>query len=146
MLLPKTGSDVESLATAVTPSFWQTLTAGLHTQEVDLYLPKLTLSYERTLNDDLAALGMKVPFVPNKADFTRMSPAGLNLYISFVKQKTFVDVHEEGTEAAAVTVTGISVTSAPVVTPMRVDRPYLFVLRERLSGTVLFMGKISRMP
>jgi len=91
-------------------------------------------------------VGMRLPFVPNGADFSRMSSAGQSLYISFVKQKTFVDVNEEGTEAAALTGTGISVTSAPVTIPMRVDRPYIFVLRERLSGTILFMGKIVRMP
>jgi serine protease inhibitor len=63
-----------------------------------------------------------------------------------VKQKTFVDVNEEGTEAAAVTGIGIGVTSAPLTVTMRVDRPYMFVLRERLSGTVLFVAKIARMP
>jgi serine protease inhibitor len=61
-----------------------------------------------------------------------------------VKQKTYVDINEEGTEAAAVTSVGISVTSAPA--PIRIDRPFIFVIRERLSGTILFMGKIVRMP
>jgi serpin B len=75
-----------------------------------------------------------------------MSPLGRQLFISLVKQKTYVDVDEEGTEAAAVTSVGISVTSAPVRTVFRVDRPFVFVLRERLSGTILFMGKIVRMP
>jgi serpin B len=68
------------------------------------------------------------------------------LYIDFVKQNTYVDINEEGTEAAAVTTVGIGVVSAPVVPVMRVDHPYIFVLRERLTGTVLFMGKIVRMP
>jgi Serine protease inhibitor len=57
-----------------------------------------------------------------------------------------VKVDEEGTEAAAVTTVGITLTAAPQVTTMRVDRPYVFVIRERLSGTVLFMGKIARLP
>ena len=68
------------------------------------------------------------------------------LFISLVKQKTYVDVNEEGTEAAAVTNVGISLTSAPVRRPFIVDRPFVFVMRERLSGTILFMGKIIRMP
>ena len=71
---------------------------------------------------------------------------GRELFISLVKQKTYVDVNEEGTEAAAVTNVGISLTSAPVRRPFIVDRPFVFVLRERLSGTILFMGKIVRMP
>jgi serpin B len=75
-----------------------------------------------------------------------MSTAGKQLYISLLQQNTFVAIDEEGTEAAAVTTVGVSVTSAPVVTDMRVDRPYVFVIRERLSGTILFMGKIVRMP
>ena len=63
-----------------------------------------------------------------------------------MKQNTFVDVNEEGTEAAAVTTVGIVATSMPVYPVMRVDHPYIFVLRERLTGTVLFLGKVVRMP
>jgi serpin B len=65
---------------------------------------------------------------------------GNSLYIDFVKQKAFVDVNEVGTEAAAVTVVGIGVTSAPQ--PVNIDRPFVFAIRERLSGTILFLGKI----
>jgi serpin B len=61
--------------------------------------------------------------------------------IHFVKQNTFVEVNEEGTEAAAVTTVGIIVVSVP--TPIVVDRPFLFVIRERHSGTILFMGTIG---
>jgi serpin B len=91
---------------------------------------------------------MIVPFVPNVADFTQMSPppTGNQLYIDFVKQNTYVAIDEEGTEAAAVTTVGITATALEVGPVMRVDHPYIFVLRERLSGTVLFMGKIVRMP
>lgn len=73
-----------------------------------------------------------------------MSPRGHELYIDKVKQKTYVDINEEGTEAAAVTSVGIGLESLPP--SLRVDRPYIFVIRERLSGTILFMGKIVRMP
>ena len=68
------------------------------------------------------------------------------LFISVVKQKTFVDVNEEGTEAAAATNVGVSVTAAPVTVPVRVDRPFIFVIRERLTGTLIFMGKITSLP
>jgi serpin B len=57
-----------------------------------------------------------------------------------------VAIDEEGTEAAAVTTVGVTVTSVPQVTTMRVDRPFIFVIRERLSGSVLFMGKIVQLP
>jgi serpin B len=148
VLLPKAGTDIESLAASLTPATWQSLAASFQVRKVDFSLPKLTLKYERKLNDDLNALGMIVPFVPNVADFTQMSPppTGNQLYIDFVKQNTYVAIDEEGTEAAAVTTVGITATSVEVGPVMRVDHPYIFVLRERLSGTVLFMGKIVRMP
>ena len=148
VLLPKGGTDVESLAASLTPAVWQSLSASFQVRKVDFSLPKLTLKYERKLNDDLKAMGMLLPFAMGLADFTQMSPppTGNQLYIDFVKQNTYVDVNEEGTEAAAVTTVGITATSAPVVPVMRVDHPYIFVLRERLTGTVLFMGKIVRMP
>jgi len=143
VVLPKTGTTVESLAASLDPAAWQTLTSSLHTGDIDLFLPKVKMSWTRGLIPDLKGLGMIVPFADG-ADFTRMSTRGHELYISSVRQKTFVDINEEGTEAAAVTSTGISVTSAPITTLMRVDRPFVFVIRERLSGTVLFMGKVAR--
>ena len=148
VLLPKAGTDVELLAASLTPAVWQSISASFQVRKVDFSLPKLTLTYERKLNDDLKAMGMLLPFAMGLADFTQMSPppTGNQLYIDFVKQNTYVDVNEEGTEAAAVTTVGITATSAPVVPVMRVDHPYIFVLRERLTGTVLFMGKIVRMP
>jgi serine protease inhibitor len=145
VVLPKPGTSVETLAASLDPASWQTLTAGVHTTQVDLSLPKLTMSWKRGLIPDLQALGVRVPFT-EAADFTRMSPAGHQLEISQVTQKAFVSIDEQGTEAAAVTVVGIIATSAPFAQTMRVDRPFIFVIRERLSGTVLFMGKVVRLP
>jgi serpin B len=146
VILPKPGTDVETLAASLDGQRWTALVDGLRESEVNLYLPKLKLEYERALNDDLEALGMRQAFVPGGADFTRMSPVGRDLYISLVKHKSYVDVDEEGTEAAAVTSVEIRVVSAPIVPTMRVDRPYLFAIRDRLSGTILFIGKIVAMP
>ena len=67
-----------------------------------------------------------------------------SLFLSRVTQKTFVDVNEEGTVAAAATSVGVGVTSAPVT--LILDRPFLFAIRERFSGTVLFLGQITRIP
>jgi serpin B len=142
VVLPNEGTGVDEVAASLTSSSWSDLTSSLTEREVNLSLPKLRLRYERTLNEDLRALGMVVPFVGDVADFTGMSPGGDHLYISNVKQKAYVDVDEEGTEAAAVTSVEIRTTSAPIVPVVRVDRPYIFVLRERLSGTILFMGKV----
>jgi serine protease inhibitor len=147
VLLPKAGSDVGSVAASLTPESWQLLTNSFHTREVSLFFPKVTFSWKRPMIDDMKALGMRQAFDANGADFTRMSAAaGTRLYVSLLQQNTFVAIDEVGTEAAAVTTVGISVTSAPQVTLVRVDHPYVIVIRERLSGTILFMGKVARMP
>jgi serpin B len=104
-------------------------------------MPRFELRYEAKLNDVLAAMGMEVAFDPYNADFTRMYGDG-GLFISAVKHKAFVKVDEEGTEAAAVTSVEVGATSAPDNFEMRVDRPFLFVIRENHSGTILFIGKI----
>ena len=144
VLLPAEGTDVNALAASLGEDEWNGWTEQFREQELDLYLPKLRLKYERKMNDDLTALGMGVAFTPYQADFTRMSSRGRELYITFVKQKTYVDIYEEGTEAAAVTAVGVAPISAPPA--MRVDRPFVFAIRERFSGTILFIGKIVRMP
>lgn len=145
VILPQSGTSVDQLASSLTTATWTTLTSQFHDFTSDVWIPRLKLEWQRELNDDLKALGMHDAFVPDGADFTRMSTTrGHNLFIDKVKQKTYVDINEEGTEAAAVTSVGISVTSLPP--SIRVDRPFLFVIRERLSGTIVFMGKIVRMP
>jgi serpin B len=144
VLLPKGRRDVNTLAEGLTEASWSELAASFAEAEIVLHLPKLKMKYERIMNDDLKALGMRLAF--DDADFTRMSPLGNELYISYVKQKTFVEVDEEGTEAAAATVVAVAVEAAPVIPVMRVDRPFVFAIRERFSGTVLFVGKVVRMP
>ena len=146
VVLPRDGQSIDTVAASLQSAAWAKWMAQFRDAEVDLHLPRFKLAWERGLIPDLQALGMQAAFVPGGADFTRLSPAGRDLFISVVKQKTYVDVNEEGTEAAAVTNVGISLVSAPVRVPFRVDRPFIFVLRERLSGTILFMGKIVRMP
>jgi serpin B len=125
----------------LTPATWQAMTVATTPSAFELFLPKFKLTWEDSLNDDLKALGMRRAFVPDGADFTRLSRTrGTHLYLSEVKHKTFVDVNEEGTEAAAVTSAGVALTSLPP--QVRVDRPFVFAIRERLSGTIIFIGKV----
>ena len=84
-------------------------------------------------------------FSPSVADFSNLVDGG-GVFVQSVRHKTYVETDEAGTEAAAVTVVGVGVTSMPSYPVMRVDRPFMFVLRERHTGTVLFMGKIARLP
>ncbi|HXD21789.1 MAG TPA: serpin family protein, partial [Gemmatimonadaceae bacterium] len=149
VILPDSGTSVETIAASLTPSAWQSIVSGLQYRElVNLWLPKLTLQYERKLNADLSALGMPEPFDRSGADFSRLAapPAGNQIYIGFVKQKTFLDISEDGTEAAAATTVALFFSSGLDPLFVRVDRPYIIVIRERLTGTVLFMGKITNMP
>jgi serine protease inhibitor len=128
----------------LTPAAWDDLLDGFSEVKVHVAMPRLRLEWERELNPALAALGMGIAFFPGLADFSRLSDARDDLYISSVLQKTFVDIDEEGTEAAAATSVKVSATSAPPT--IQADRPYLFVIRERLSATILFIGAILDPP
>ena len=141
VLLPRQGVSVDTLAAGLDAVEWEDIADGFHDTDVLLFLPRFRMPYERTLNDDLAALGMVDAF-DHRADFTRLSPVS-GLFISEVKQKSWVDVNEEGTEAAAATVVTMAESSGSVV---RADRPFLFFIRERLSGTILFAGKLASPP
>jgi serine protease inhibitor len=146
VVLPNAGQSVDAVLASLQNDTWSAWTSQFRDAEIDLYLPRLALTWERMLIPDLQALGMRAAFQPDGADFSRISPLGNQLYISTVKQKTYVNVNEEGTEAAAATNVGVSLVTAVLRTQFRVDRPYVFVIRERLSGTILFLGAIRRMP
>jgi serpin B len=143
VVLPGENTDIDTFAESFDQAKWNSLVSSLHESESQVFLPRFRIEWQRKLNDDLYALGMRLAFVG--ADFTRMSPPpqGFKLVITDVLQKTFVDVDEEGAEAAAATSVGVAVTSMPA--PFRADRPFLVVIRERFSGTILFIGKIAKL-
>jgi serine protease inhibitor len=140
-ILPPEGADVDTFIATLDQSKWEAIVGALHHTKADVYLPKFRMEWQDTLNADLKAMGMENAFCEGCANFTRLSPMGEDLFISFVKQNTFVNVNEEGTEAAAVTTVGVDYVSLPP--SIRFDRPFVFVIRERLSGTILFMGKVA---
>ena len=105
-------------------------------------MPKLKLEYTVELAQPLQSLGMRAAFDPNTADFSGIGP---RLFISAARQKTFMEVNEEGTEAAAVT--GIAATLTALTRPvepfqMIVDRPFLFMIEDRPTQTILFLGVV----
>ena len=107
--------------------------------EVMVQLPKFKLEAEFYLGKTLAALGMPLAF-SRQADFSGMT-GKRDLFIDEVVHKAFVEVNEEGTEAAAATSVGMRTTSMP---PMfEVNRPFLFLLRENSTGTMLFIGRVT---
>ena len=107
--------------------------------EVEVSMPKFTFGYDVTLNDPLIAMGMPDAFNDRLADLSRISDA--DLYVDFVNQNTYVDVNEEGTEAAAVTSVGIATRSGPP--SITIDKPFIFAIRERTTNTLLFIGKVT---
>ncbi len=111
-------------------------------ENVSVTMPKFTFEDKSDLKDVLIALGMEDAFDSKKADFSKMSD---DLYIGFVKQKTFIDVNESGTEAAAVTIVGMEKNSigggTPKVINFIADRPFLFIIQENSTGAVLFIGQ-----
>jgi len=145
VVLPAEGVDLGDLVASFDEAAWADLTGGFTDLRGTLWLPRFQMSYQRVLNDDLKALGMTDAFDDALADFSPLSPVS-GLYISKVLQKSWVAVDEKGTEAAAATSVEVGLTSAGGGFTMRVDRPFLFVLRERLSGTILFVGEMVAPP
>jgi serpin B len=123
---------------------WSNITASLDAitepGEAEIILPKFKFEYERRLNEQLKSLGMIDAFDSELADLSGISDD--KIYVNFVKQNTFVDVNEEGTEAAAVTTVGIYTTGLPVTIMM--DKPFIFAIRERITNTLLFIGKVEQ--
>ncbi len=145
IFLPKQNRDVNSFIAGISENNWNAWLSSFTKQKVKLYLPKFKLEYEIQMKNILTALGMGIAFDPYNADFTKLYRGPERAYISKVKHKTFVDVYEEGTEAAAVTSVEIGFTSVGEDIIMRCDRPFVFVIREKNSNSILFIGKITHL-
>lgn len=140
ILLPKETAGLNDLIADLSLDNWNQWTGNLVSQEVIFAMPKFELTYEASLGTALTNLGMGVAFT-RQADFSNINPTA-PLQISDVRHKAFVEVNEEGTEAAAVTSVEIVVTSVDPTPAMMVNRPFLFVIRDNRTGSVLFMGKV----
>jgi serpin B len=117
----------------------------LREQKVVVHLPRFKAQSGLSLKPALVDLGMKAAFTSGGADFTGMSPHGEDLYISAVLHKAFVEVNEEGSEAAAATAVIIKERESGLVSPpvFRADRPFVFTIRENQTGAVLFLGRYT---
>lgn len=143
ILLPNEGTDVNSLIVELTDSVLVSVVDSMDVKSGEIYLPRFSIEYEKTLNDALTSLGMKDAFAPGIADLSGID-GKRDLYISDVEHKTLVEVNEEGTVAVGVTSIGIRVTAfTPDRLVFRVDRPFVFAIRERASNTILFIGRIT---
>lgn len=115
----------------------------LESANVRLALPKFEFRTKAGLKDALIEMGMPIAFDGGKADFTRMSSRGKDLYIQDVIHEAFISVDEEGTEAAAATAVVVGETSAPgEIVALTIDRPFLFAIRDNETGALLFVGRV----
>jgi len=139
VLLPKRGIGLQAFIDQFDEDLWNEITAGFDTRQLSLRLPRFQIKYEKKLNDILIDMGMADAFDPPKADFTGINRNG-GLYIGEVRHHSFVSTDEEGTEAAAVTVVTIDLAS---MNTMTVDRPFIFVIYEKVENTIIFMGRVD---
>jgi serine protease inhibitor len=141
VLLPHEGHTVQEVIDAMSPQNWNLWLNALSTQSVQLFLPKFKMEYGKKLKRTLSDMGMQVAF-SNAADFSKMIDGG-GVFIDEVIHKAFVEVNEEGTEAAAVTIVIMTKDASAIAKPtVRVDRPFVFVIRDNNTKSVLFIGKV----
>lgn len=132
--------DLEGFEAALSADGLQTILDDLQTRLVTLSLPKFSFEFPLPLTDVLQAMGMPIAFSA-AADFTGIRESG-GLMITDVIQKAFVAINEEGTEAAAATAVVLGETYVPDTVTLTVDRPFMIMIRDRPTGTILFIGRV----
>ena len=140
VLLPREGKDLSSLLQTMDAKKWKDNPKNTYSSEVDLKLPRFTSAYTRELNDVLKLLGMNAMFDPSKANLTKMS--AVSSFVSMVLQKAKIEVDEEGSKAAAVTVIETAPTAVAPSKPIlfHANRPFMYAIVEHSTGTIFFMG------
>lgn len=144
LVVPQEGASVASLVSTLDADTWNRWVGSLGTlRDAPVSMPRYEVEWKGVLNETLQALGMEDAFRDGIADFSLLAeqPFASELFVREVVQKTWLRVDEEGTEAAAATSVGVGVTSMPL--GLRVDRSFLMAIRERHSGTILFLGVID---
>jgi serine protease inhibitor len=141
IILPSADFEIDAFATNFSIHDWTNLLANMKTGTAIVDLPKFKIEYTLLMKEVLKAMGMDIAFC-GRADFSRIVKGG-GIFINSVIHKTFVQVDEQGTEAAAVTVIEFG-ENGPGNFHIRVDQPFIFIIHEKQSGAILFMGKIKQ--
>ncbi|MCK9507813.1 MAG: serpin family protein [Pigmentiphaga sp.] len=140
VILPKQGNTIGDYLKSFDLESWSEITQNLSPREIKVYFPKFKVKSRLELQKTLAAMGMPQAFTPH-ADFSRMSER--DLMISRIIHSTYCDVNEKGTEAAAVTIVEMIETATPQNPIFNANRPFIFIIREKSTGVILFMGKMG---
>ncbi|MEN8202736.1 MAG: serpin family protein [Bacteroidota bacterium] len=146
VMLPSNGNQLSDLVTALDMGKWDSWFENSSYTGVQIDLPKFKYDFKGLLNEPLTELGLGIAFEPGLADFSRITPDE-NIWISRVIHQTFIDVQEEGTEAAAATIVEIVWRSsegggAPIT--FKVNRPFLYLIKENSTGAIVFVGKVGK--
>lgn len=144
LFLPSLESSLTDFIRELTPENWASWHSSFGEMPGEIGLPRFKFEYEVSLNELLKELGMERAFDPLRADFSGMCPAPPEIYISEVKHKTYVEVSEKGTEAAAATSVECATTSVQLDRfSMIMDRPFFFTIGDGETGAILFMGAVN---
>ncbi len=142
VLVPDSG-QFPAVEKSLSPALLETIRNGLQGSEVKLSMPRFKYESSVSLAEILKKMGMTDAFDPNQADLSGMDGTR-NLFISDVLHKAYVSVDEKGTEAAAATAVVIGTTAMPTnVVTLKIDRPFIFLIQDNQSGSVLFMGRVA---
>jgi serpin B len=147
VLLPQKVDGLAELEGKLSVANLQQWVSDLQSQQVIVYLPRFKTTSQFEMNDTLKSMGMVSAFDPSTADFSGMT-GKKDLFLSAVIHKAFVDVNEEGTEAAAATGVVAAPTAAPEVEPkkppvFRADHPFVFLIRDNRNSSILFLGRVT---
>lgn len=142
VILPKDGKTTADVLNYLTADTWNSTISYMPTKKVEVHMPRFNTKSDLNMIPPLQNMGMKLAFT-DFANFTNIADA--QLLISSIRHITNIEVTEEGTEAAAVTIIGVGVTSMPVDPDpvFNVNKPFLFVIREKSTGVILFLGKMG---
>jgi serpin B len=142
ILLPKKVDGLPALEKELSVANLEKWSAGMRSRKVLAFVPRFQLTEQFELSSMLSALGMPSAFDSRKANFSGMN-GQRNLFITAAIHKAFVDVNEEGTEAAAATAILIQATSAQITPTFRADHPFVFLIRDNQTGSILFLGRVT---
>ncbi|MCD6434442.1 MAG: serpin family protein [Candidatus Diapherotrites archaeon] len=138
IILPK--NDLSEIEPITLEKFQEWKKAAKKTELADIYIPKFEFTTKQELKDVLQNLGIREAFSED-ADFSGITDKK-ELFIDFVIHQAYINVHEKGTEAAAATAVGMKLTAVPVFNVFKADHPFVFIIQERETGVILFVGKV----
>lgn len=136
--------DIDKVIASLSQETWQRWNEQMRLAETTIHLPRFLIETEKGLIEIMETLGIKDAFDKYTAQFSKMCEK--SLHIGLLKQKTYIELNESGTEATAVTIGGMidSAAPSPLLVDIRFDHPFGYVLKEKSTGAILFAGKVGR--